>query len=117
MELKKVVLYILLPATLIFGPFFALSSTAMGCYQSSIDKNPNSESAKNWQIRLADICMRTLRPELAGEMYGKFCDRYPDDPRRAEIMWAQHLAYEEAEDKHSTIKTLVRIYNEHQDTQ
>jgi len=117
MELKKVILYIVLPATIIFGPFIALSSPSMGCYQAQIDKNPNSQSAKDWQLTLADICLKTMRPEMAAEMYGKYVDRHPQDPKRAEALWLKAYAHEKAEDKHSTIKTLVKLFNEHGDTE
>ena len=113
MEMKKVLLYVLLPATIIFGPFFALGDGAMGCYQSQIDKNPNSESSKNWQLRLAAISQRTLRYELAAGMYGKFADRYKDDERRPEALWMKAKNHEYAAQKKDAIDTLVKLANEH----
>jgi tetratricopeptide (TPR) repeat protein len=115
MELKKIILYVLLPATVIFGPFFALSNGAIGCYQESIDKNPNTESAKNWQLRLAGICSRTLRYEMAASMYGKFADRYKEDPRRPEALWLKAKMHENAEQKKDAIDTLLKLCREHKD--
>ncbi len=115
MELKKVLLYVALPATIIFGPFFALSDGAIGCYQANIDKNPNSESSKNWQLRLAGICTRTLRYEMAAGMYGKFADRYKEDARRPESLWLKAKNHEYAGQKKDAIDTLVKLCKEHRD--
>jgi len=113
MEMKKVILYVVLPASLIFGPLIAISSPSVGCYQKQIDKNPNSESSKKWQIRLADLCLKTMRPDMAAEMYGKFAARYVDDPRRPDALWYQAIAYQRNEQKAEAIATLVKLFKEH----
>ncbi|MBI2931927.1 MAG: tetratricopeptide repeat protein [Planctomycetes bacterium] len=115
MELRKVLLFVGIPALILFGPFFILSTAAMGCYQAQIDKNPNSESSKAWQLRLADINLNTMRPELAATMYEKFADRYPDDPRRPETLWLLAYACERADMKKEAIDALVRLCREHPD--
>lgn len=113
MSAKKILLFFVLPAVLIFAPLILLSSPSMGCYQSWIDDKPDTDTAKTWQLRLADINLATLRPELAAEMYGKFAERFPKDERRPEVLWMKAMAHEKADQQHEAIQTLLTLAREH----
>jgi TolA-binding protein len=116
MEWKKIALYFGLPALILVAPFIALSNSAMDFYQRRIDANPGTESAKNWQLRLAEWNRRTMRPERGADMYGLFADRHKEDPRRPDALWLRAMSYEDAGRRHEAIQALVKLANEHPGT-
>ncbi len=116
MEYKK--LFGILGAVLVIAitPIVLLSSCMMNCYQRKIDEDPNTDSSRDWQFKLAKTCGYTLRPELAAEMYGKFIDRYKKEERRPEAMWrrAQCLfESEKREESKDQYRILIYEYPKH----
>jgi outer membrane protein assembly factor BamD (BamD/ComL family) len=71
-------------------PVLLISSAMMSCYQARIDRNPQSDFNKWLQMAEGDVCLSTMRPEMAAEAYRRFRDNYPRDERRprAELRYA-----------------------------
>lgn len=116
MEFRKLFIVLGIIAILLASPFIFLSDGMMGWYQSRIDANPDSASAKDWQLRLAGICAKTGRPELAAEMYRKFVDRYEEDERRPETFIKLADCLDKAGERRAAIEALTTLYQEYPDT-
>jgi len=97
MEYKKLFAILGTVVGIIVLPVFLISGPMMGCYQSKIDENPNSESSKDWQFTLAKWCGSTGRQELAVDMYKKYIDRYKKDEKRPEAMFRRATCLRECE--------------------
>ncbi len=97
MEYKKLFIILGVCVSLVVLPTILLSTPMMGCYQGKIDENPNSDSSRDWQFKLAKTCANTLRPDLAADMYERYIDRYKKDEKRAEAMWRRAQCLVEAE--------------------
>ena len=113
MEGKKMWILIGLLGLGLVSPVIAFNSASMGCYQRRIDKYPESESSKNWQLKLASIYYTSLRTDKAGECYEKFHKRYPQDPRRPMALERHAEILGELQMKREAIeiwKTLARDY-------
>lgn len=114
---------------LIVGPIFLVSNPMMDFWQKRCDKNPNSDTSKWLQMKMANWCYDTGRPERAAEYYRKFLERYPTDPQRpyALMRYGQSLEdsnrnadaiavyeqyveeYPEREDKQKALQAIDRI--------
>jgi len=95
------------------SPVIAFNNSAMGCYQRRIDKYPESESSKSWQLKLGSIYYTSLRTDKAAECYEKFHKRYPQDARRPMALEKHASILEELQMKREAIevwKTLAREY-------
>ena len=79
---KKLLAIVLIFVGVIVLPVFLCSNSMMEYYQQRIDKEPNTDFNKSLLMTCADLCYKTMRPELSAEYYRKFRDRYKDDPRR-----------------------------------
>jgi hypothetical protein len=93
---RKIIAIIVTVLVVVFGPFIALGNGMMRYYQKKIDAAPEGDTPREWQLRLAKICDWTWRPLLANEMYRKFIDHYPKDPRRPDVMWRRANNFKEA---------------------
>ena len=98
------VFLILLVAT----PVFLCSNPMMDFYQKRIDKDPDSENSRWLQLKTADICMKTMRPERAAEYYWRFLERYPEDPKRLYAL----LQYGEALDECNRNKDAIEVFTQ-----
>lgn len=90
---KKLLLTVGIFVGLIGLPVFLCSSSMMEVYQQRIDKDPDTDFNKWLLITCADLCYKTMRPELSAEYYRKFRDRHKSDPRRphAYLRYAKSL--------------------------
>jgi len=79
---KKLLAIVIFFVALIVLPVFLCSSTMMSYYQTRIDREPNTDFNKWLLITSADICYKTMRPELSAEYYRKFRDLHKTDARR-----------------------------------
>lgn len=93
---KKMLGVVLGVVTLIVGPIFMVSTPMMDYYQRRIDKNPQTPFSKWLQIKTADICSSTERPEKAAEYYRRFLERYREDERRPYALMKYAVSLEEA---------------------
>jgi TolA-binding protein len=98
---------------ILLSPVIAFNSASMGCYQKRIDKYPETESSRNWQLRLGGIYYNSLRADKAAECYEKFHKRYPQEARRPLALERHAEILEELQLKREAIeiwKTLARDY-------
>lgn len=79
---KKILITLGTFVGIIVLPIYLCSNGMMDYYQKRIDREPNTNFNKWLQIASADVCYKTMRPELSAEYYRRFRDRYKDDPRR-----------------------------------
>lgn len=112
---KKLALIIGIFMFIIVLPVFLCSTMMMGTYQGWIDKEPNTNFHKWLQLTSADVCYKTMRPEMAAEYYRKFRDIYKDDERRpyAYLRYAQAL--EECNRNADSIAEYERYMQEYPD--
>ena len=126
---KKILFIIALFMAFIVLPIFLCSNGMMEYYQTRIDREPNTNFNKWLQMASADVCYKTMRPELAADYYRKFRDRYLTDERRpyAYLHYAMSLEdcnrnadaiaeyqrytedYPDREDKQDALKGIDRI--------
>lgn len=78
---------------LVVLPVILISSSMMSCYQARIDRNPQSDFNTWLQMAVGDVCLSTMRPEMAADAFRRYRDNYPRDERRpkAELKYAMAL--------------------------
>lgn len=76
---RKTIIWVGIPLLIVLSPLFLMSSGMMDIYQERIDANPKTDFNKWLQLTSANICYKTLRPEMAAERYRKFMAHYPED--------------------------------------
>jgi len=77
-------------------PLFLLSNPMMDYYQRRIDRDPDRPSSCWLQLKTADVCSATMRPERAAEYYRRFLMRYRQDVRRPYALLRYGMSLEEA---------------------
>jgi outer membrane protein assembly factor BamD (BamD/ComL family) len=81
---------------IIVMPVVLCSNGCMDYYQKRIDRDPNTDFSKWLQIKSADTCYTTMRPERAVDYYRRFLERYPTDERRPHAKFRMAAALEDA---------------------
>ena len=113
MEGKKLWIFVGLLGFILVSPAIAFNNTSMGCYQRRIDKYPESESSRNWQLRLGTIYYNSLRADKAGDAYERFYKKWPEERRRPMAIERHATILEELSMKAEAIevwKLLAREY-------
>ena len=77
-------------------PIWLCSNGMMDYYQKRIDRDPNTNFSKWLQMKSADTCFSTMRPERAVDYYRRFLERYPTDERRPHAKFRVASALEDA---------------------
>lgn len=83
-------------AILVLLPFFLISSNMMEIYQERINENPKTDFHRWLQLKSADICFSTMRPEMASDRYRRFLELYPEDEKRRYAMFYFASSLEDA---------------------
>jgi outer membrane protein assembly factor BamD (BamD/ComL family) len=89
-------------------PFYLCSNGMMDYYQKRIDRDPNTNFSKWLQIKSADVCYATMRPERSVDYYRRFLERYPNDERRPYAKLRLGLSLEGA----SRDQDAIRVFEE-----
>lgn len=92
---------------LIIGPLFLLSNPMMEYYQKRCDREP--EKNKWLQIKSADWCFSTMRPELAKPRYLKYYERYKEDPKREYAFYRWAMSVEETESSKAGVQAFEQF--------
>ena len=91
---KRALLFAVLFLSFVVLPVGLASTGMMEYYQARIDQNPDTPFHQWLQMAMADVCYRTMRPEMAAGYYRRFWERYPKYERRpvAYLRYALALA-------------------------
>lgn len=104
---------------LLLLPFFLISSNMMEIYQERINENPKTDFHRWLQLKSADICFSTFRPEMAADRYRRFMELYPEDEKRRYALLSFGSALEDAEktaDALAVYQQFCEEYPEGEDT-
>lgn len=112
---KKVVAISSAFVFLLVLPVLLCSSSMMSVYQGRIDRNPQSEFNKWLQLASGDVCLGTMRPEMAAESYRRFRDNYPKDERRPKAALRYALALEECHRNADAVAEYQRYLDQYPD--
>jgi tetratricopeptide (TPR) repeat protein len=103
---------------LIVLPVWLCSNPMMESYQKRIDRNPNTNFSKWLQMASADVCYKTMRPEMAVDYYRRFYERYKEDPRRPKALLYYAKSLDECNRNADAIKAFeeyIRLYPDRED--
>ena len=93
---KKILITMGVFVGIIVLPIYLCSNGMMDYYQVRIDRDPNTNFSRWLQIKSADTCYNTMRPERSVEYYRRFLERYPTDERRPHAKFRLALSLEGA---------------------
>jgi tetratricopeptide (TPR) repeat protein len=110
---KKILAIVGCLLLLIVLPILLMSNGAMGWYQRRIDANPGSGFNRWLQLASADVCFRTMRPEMAVDRYRSFMRLYPRDEERPHALFRLARALEESNRNADAIKTYEQFIAEY----
>lgn len=96
-------------------PFYLCSNGMMDSYQRRIDRDPNTNFSKWLQIKSADVCYSSMRPERAVDYYRRFLERYPTDERRPHAKLRYGLALEGAGRNADALRVFEEYLKEYPD--
>ena len=96
-------------AALVILVLALVSNGMMGVYQRRIDAAPATGFHRWLQLRTADVCRATWRPDMAAERYRKFIQHYPEDPRRRAALLRFAGSLEEADKTADAIAVYQRF--------
>ena len=112
---KKLVGICLFFVIIILLPIFLCSNTMMTYYQKKIDAEPNTDNHKWLQLKMGDICFKTMRPEMSAEYYRKFRDNYKEDERRPYAYFRYARSLEDSDRNADAIAEFQRFIEEYPD--
>jgi tetratricopeptide (TPR) repeat protein len=113
--MKKIIITTSIFVGLIVLPFILCSNGMMDYYQKRIDRDPNTGFSKWLQIKSADVCYTTMRPERAVDYYRRFLERYPTDERRPHAKLRLGLSLEGAGRNADAIRVFEEYMTEYPD--
>ena len=112
---KKIALLCGIVIGIIVLPLFLFSNPMVNYYARRVDENPDSGLNKWLLMASADICYKTMRPELSAEFYYKFMEKYPDDPRRPQLFMRYANSLEDANRNKEADAMYMRYVEEYPD--
>ncbi len=110
---KKLLAFVLVFIAIFASPIFLLSNFMMEFYQKKIEESPNTDLAKWTQMKMADICYKTMRPEMAAESYRKFYDRYENDERRPRALIRYGMSIEDCHKNKEAIEAYEKYIEDY----
>jgi len=116
MNLKKIIIIVtILVLLFIVLPLVLISNGAMEFYQKYLDENPNKSFSRWAQLAIGDVYRWTMRYDEAAGAYGKFLEKYPDDPRKKDGLFYYATSLDEALRNREALEQYEKFLEEYPD--